>query len=128
MAGNSTIEASRFLHIEADSMKFLSNSTSPFLPNESDSMKVSFLAILSNKKQCILSYKQKHCNVYKPLKPYKLGGGLEPTIFCSGGSCLTTPPILNKVFIYVPRHGGVVQWTSHPPQEQEVPGSNPARV
>jgi hypothetical protein len=24
--------------------------------------------------------------------------------------------------------GGVAQWTSHPPQEQEDPGSNPARV
>jgi hypothetical protein len=23
---------------------------------------------------------------------------------------------------------GVAQWTSHPPQEQEDPGSNPARV
>jgi hypothetical protein len=25
-------------------------------------------------------------------------------------------------------HGGVAQWTSHPPHEQEDPGSNPARV
>jgi hypothetical protein len=35
--------------------------------------------------------------------------------------------ILN--FIYV-RPGGVAQWTSHPPQEQEDrrPGSNPDRV
>jgi hypothetical protein len=24
--------------------------------------------------------------------------------------------------------GGVAQWTSHPPQEREEPGSNPARV
>jgi hypothetical protein len=24
--------------------------------------------------------------------------------------------------------GGVAQWTSHPPEEQEDPGSNPARV
>jgi hypothetical protein len=24
--------------------------------------------------------------------------------------------------------GGVAQWTLHPPQEQEDPGSNPARV
>jgi hypothetical protein len=24
--------------------------------------------------------------------------------------------------------GGVAQWTSHPPQEQEDPGLNPARV
>jgi hypothetical protein len=24
--------------------------------------------------------------------------------------------------------GGVAQWTSHPPQEQADPGSNPARV
>jgi hypothetical protein len=24
--------------------------------------------------------------------------------------------------------GGVAQWTLHPPQEQEYPGSNPARV
>jgi hypothetical protein len=24
--------------------------------------------------------------------------------------------------------GGVAQWTSHPPQEREDPGSNPARV
>jgi hypothetical protein len=24
--------------------------------------------------------------------------------------------------------GGVAQWTSHPPQKQEDPGSNPARA
>jgi hypothetical protein len=28
----------------------------------------------------------------------------------------------------IARPGGVAQWTSHLPQEQEDPGSNPARV
>jgi hypothetical protein len=28
----------------------------------------------------------------------------------------------------LPWRGGVAQWTSHPPQEQEEPGSNRARV
>jgi hypothetical protein len=31
-----------------------------------------------------------------------------------------------KDFLNCP--GGVVQWTLHPPQEQEDPGSNPTRV
>jgi hypothetical protein len=33
-----------------------------------------------------------------------------------------------KEMWYVRAPGGVAQWTSHPPREQEDPGSNPARV
>jgi hypothetical protein len=36
------------------------------------------------------------------------------------------PKIFGKIIALSP--GGVAQWTSHPPQEQEGPGSNPARV
>jgi hypothetical protein len=32
------------------------------------------------------------------------------------------------VFVMAVAHGGLAQWTSHPPQEREGPGSNPARV
>jgi hypothetical protein len=33
---------------------------------------------------------------------------------------------LHKQLFYL--FGGVAQWTSHPPHDQEDPGSNPARV
>jgi hypothetical protein len=36
-------------------------------------------------------------------------------------------PITDDVIVDV-SPGGVAQWTSHPPQEQEDPGLNPARV
>jgi hypothetical protein len=39
---------------------------------------------------------------------------------------LTKAGLLLKHFFICP--GGAAQWTSHLPQEQEDPGSNPARV
>jgi hypothetical protein len=42
-----------------------------------------------------------------------------------------SPEILNfalmQTFPTIALDGGVAQWTSHPPQEREDPGSNPAR-
>jgi hypothetical protein len=53
--------------------------------------------------------------------------GKEPGIFCSAGERdyhYATPPGPGVNVCPL----GVVQWTSHPPQEREDPGSNPARV
>jgi hypothetical protein len=37
-------------------------------------------------------------------------------------------PKVNSLQLAKYRPIGMAQWTSHPPQEQEDPGSNPARV